>query len=380
MKRFNPCFAFHLLFFYLLIISFSITENLFAQSSSKKETYHWEVNLSLGTMYDSNILKYSDKYIDRFINSEDEGRFHITSYDDLVIPHSIDIAYSNQIIGDQVTVFSAGYNSNAYSYNGIKNWAQYNVDCRQYITKYTSFLVSYSYIPNFYIRHFRDDDWVDLLGYTQETFQPYEFSKDEFSAWFQQYFFGYSTRVRLYFSYMRYFHNEHYTEYDSDNYLYGFRVYQTLSKTLKVDAGYDYITSDAKGIDVVNDTDEAALATRGDATYEEHIYSVGAGFKFPKVFDLNNDIRITGQYQKRFYITNHFLELDPLHAGRFDTNIRIYSRYNVYISDNLSVTAFFNWLYRDTDTSAELNREYVSDEKDYNQYQLGLRVNYRFQF
>jgi hypothetical protein len=179
---------------------------------------------------------------------------------------------------------------------------------------------------------------------------------------------------------MRYFHNEHYTEYDSDNYLYGFRVYQRLSKSLRVDAGYKYITSDAKGVDVINDTDEAALATRGDATYDEHIYIVGAAFKFPKLYGLRNDIGITGQYQRRLYKTNHLLELDPLHAGRFDKNIRIYSRYNVYLSGSLSLTAFFNWIYRDTDTSAELNREYVSDEKDYSQYQIGLRINYKFQF
>jgi hypothetical protein len=373
-------FGIHIFFFYLLIFSFSTSENVLAQKNTKQKTYHWEVQLSLGTMYDNNILKYSDKYIERFLNSKDEGRFHISSYDDLVFPHSVDIIYSNQIIGDQVTVFTAGYNSNAYSYNGIKTWGRYYINWRQYVVKSTSFLVSYSYIPNFYIRHFRDDDWVDRLGYTPETYQPYEFSKDEFSAWVQHSFFWKTTRARLYFSYMRYFHNEHYTEYDSDNYLYGFRVYQTLSKSIRVNAGYKYITSDAKGIDLVNDTDEAALASRGDATYEEHIYSVGAGFKFPKVFGLKNDISITGQYQERFYKTDHFLELDPLHAGRFDKNIRIYSRYNLYLFSYLSLTAFFNWIYRDTETSADLNREYVSNEKDYSQYQLGIRINYKIKF
>jgi len=179
---------------------------------------------------------------------------------------------------------------------------------------------------------------------------------------------------------MRYFHNEHYTEYDCDNYLYGFRVFQLLTKNIRVDAGYKYITSDAKGIDVINDTDEDALANRGDADYEEHIYLAGVSFKFPKVFDLKNDLSITGQYQRRFYQTDHFLELDPLHAGRFDKNIRIYSRYNLYVFSYLSLTAFFNWIYRDTETTAELNRQYVSNEKDYSQYQIGIKINYKFRF
>lgn len=373
-------FSVNIVLTYLMLFSLLFSESILAGENPKKKSYNWEVHLSLGTMYDNNILKYSDKYIQRFINLDDEGRYHISSYDDLVIPYSIGITYSNEIIGDLKTVFSAGYNSNSYSYNGIKNWGQYNIHWRQYVTKSTSFRFSYSYIPKFYIRHFRDDDWVDRFGYTPNTFQPYEFSKDNFGAWLQHYFFWKTTRVRLYFSYMRYFHNEHYTEYDSDNYLYGFRIYQLLTKNIKVDAGYKYITSDAKGIDVVNDTDEVTLATRGDADYEEHIYSVGAAFKFPKVFDLKNDISITGQYQRRFFTTNHFLELDPIHAGRHDSNIRVYAKYNIYVLSNLSVAPFFNWIFRDSDTSAELNKEYLSDEKDYTQYQIGIKINYKFQF
>jgi len=373
-------FGIHFLFFCLLLFSLFMSETILAGENPKKKTYNWEVRLSMGTMYDNNILKYSDKYIEKFINSEDEGRFHISSYDDMVFPYSVRISYTNKIIGDLKTIFSAGINSNAYSYNGIKNWSQYNFSWRQYVAKSTSFLLSYSYIPEFYIRHFRDDDWVDRFGYTPETFQPYEFSKDNFSAWFQHYLFGKTTRVRLYFSYMRYFHNEHYTEYDSDNYLYGFRVYQLLTKNIRVDAGYKYVTSDAKGIDVVNDTDEDALATRGDADYDEHIYSIGAAFKFPKIFGLKNDISVTGQYQRRFYKTDHFLELDPIHAGRHDKNIRIYSKYNLDIFSYLSLTAFFNWIYRDTETSAADNKEYLSDEKDYSQYQIGIKINYKFQF
>jgi len=373
-------FSIHFLLVYTLIFSFFFRENVLAQNKTKKETYHWEVQLSLGTMYDSNILKYSDKYIERFLNSEDEGRFHINRYDDLVFPYSIKISYRNNFIGNLVTVFSAGYNSNSYSYNGIKNWASYDASLRQYLSKYSSLLISYSYIPSFYIRHFRDDDWVDRFGYTPVTFQPYEFSKENYSAWFQQYFFKRNTRIRLLFSYMKYFHNEHYTEYDCTNYLYGFQVYQSLSKSIRVDAGYKYITSDAKGIDEVNDVNEDDIATRGDATYKEHIYTIGGAFKFPKVFGIRNDLTVTGQYQRRFYETDHFLELDPLHAGRFDKNIRFYSRYNLYFYSYLSLTTFFNWIYRDTETSAELNREYVSNEKDYSQYQIGLRINYKINF
>ena len=83
----------------MLIFSLTLSENVLAQKDTKKKSYHWEVRLSVGTMYDNNILKYSDKYIDRFINSQDEGRFHISSYDDMVFPYSVGISYRNNFIG-----------------------------------------------------------------------------------------------------------------------------------------------------------------------------------------------------------------------------------------------------------------------------------------
>jgi hypothetical protein len=145
MKINLSCFGIHFLFFYLLLFSLFISKTILAGENPKKKTYNWEVHLSLGTMYDNNILKYSDKYIERFINSEDEGRFHISSYDDIVLPYSIGVSYKNDIIGDLKTIFSAGYNSNAYSYNGIKNWAQYNFHWRQYVAKSTSIHIFQSF-------------------------------------------------------------------------------------------------------------------------------------------------------------------------------------------------------------------------------------------
>ena len=135
MKLNTSCFSIHFLFFYLLILSLFMSETILAGENPKKKTYNWEIHLSMGTMYDNNILKYSDKYIDRFINSEDEGRFHISRYDDIVLPYSIGFSYTNKFIGDLKTILSAGYNSNAYSYNGIKNWGQFNISWRQHVSK-----------------------------------------------------------------------------------------------------------------------------------------------------------------------------------------------------------------------------------------------------
>jgi hypothetical protein len=177
---------------------------------------------------------------------------------------------------------------------------------------------------------------------------------------------------------MKYYYNEHYTEYDSDNMMYGLRLFHDFSKTISADAGYRYITSDAKGYDESFETKENSDDV--DATYYEHVFFAGVDFKLPRLLKLSNTVSVSGQYSKRIYETDHYAELDPLHAGRSDNNYRISLNYDVDVLSNFSAGLFCTWMSRDTNTEFEPNKEYISDEKDYNQYQLGLNFNYKFQF
>ena len=351
---------------------------MFAGNKPEKKVNKWALSLSIKPYYDSNILKYSDKYIQRFKNGEDPGRFHIDRIDDLTIGYSAGITFTDEIIGKLRTIFGAGYDTDAYTYNSIKTWEAFNLFYRQQIVASTSAQFSYSYIPEFYVRHFRDEDWVKYYGFTEITFQPYTFSKDDFSFWIQHIFGWKTTRARLYFTYDRYYLNESNTEYDSNDYMYGFRIYQSLFKNLDVNFGYFYTTSDAKGYDELNEP--KANSNDSDASNDEHAYFAGFDFALPKVFSRNNDISIDAQYLRAFYTTDHYLELDPLHAGRYDYNYRVYVNYNIELMENFSATAFYHWFGRESSTSAEANRQYVSDEKDYTQYRIGINFNYLIHF
>jgi hypothetical protein len=377
MKR-NQSSAIKLFIFIVPLILFMLVEKVsFAQEQTEKDENNWSVEVSFKSAYDNNILKYSDKYLDRFVNNEDEGRFHINKYDDLTFDYSARIAYSKNILKNLRSIISARFDLNQYSFNTIKSWVSYNLGWQQYISKKTSIMLSYSYLPDFYISHYRDDDWTKISGYTPETFQPYSFLKTDYSFWLQH-VFSTSVKARLYFSYMDYFYNEHFTEYDSKNIMFGGRIFYELSDKIAVDAGYKYISSNAKGYDEPYETKQNS--DDNDATYYENVFSAGIEYQMPKILELNNTISISADFILRDYTTEHSVESDPLHAGRNDFNYRLYFDYNFDILNNFSAGAFFNLLFRDADTSFEMNREYVSDEKDYNQFQLGLDFNYKFQF
>ncbi len=363
-------------YFKQILFGIFITILFLSQTAKAKGLQQsWDIQFQFGTIYDNNILKYSDKYIDRFKNNEDEGRFHIESYDDLILYSSLNITHSFRLFRKLSTSLSAEIRYRAYTFNSIKNWSMINLGWRQFLSKKASLKISYSYIPEFYVRHFRDGDWVDRYGYTAETFQSFAFAKDNYSLWFQ-YSILKNTLIRLSFSYMKYNHNKHYTEYDSHNYLYGFNVSHSLNKKIKFKFSYRYLTSDAKGYDEKNEL--KTNSDDSDASYVEDIYIFGIEWRLPKLFGHSNNIQIESRFQNRYYSTKNILQDDRLHAGRFDNNLRLFFKYKYYLQKGLNLTLFYNLYHRNSDTKAVENKTYVSAEKAYGQYQVGLMITYIF--
>jgi hypothetical protein len=365
-----------------LLLAFLIlsTGNVLAgekKKKKKKKSPVYSINFKLGAAYDDNILKYSDKYLDRFMNGEDEGRFHIDTYDDVIILTTLQLSSSFYIFKKRKTVLNAEVSRRTYAINKVKNWNYMAFGVRQYITKRLSFKLSYSYIPSFYVRHFRDDQWIAVYGYDPIVFQPYAFSKDNFGFWVQNTFFK-NSRVKLSLYYAPYYHNEHYTEYDSKNWTYGAQLYQPLHKKVRIELGYQFITSDAKGYDASYETPET---THGpDATYVEDRISAGFVWQLPKLKKMRNSFDAKIAFMNRYYSSTHLPLIDPLHAGRVDKNIRMYFNYKIKLNKSMQLKAFYNWYMRDTDTGAEINKVYISNEKDYRQNIIGLEFIYNLKF
>ncbi len=325
------------------------------------------LDIGMSSVYDNNILRYSDKYIARFDNREDEGRFHINTRDDLILVSSVRASATMKLFGSLNTTGTVDVRRRTYTHNTIKDWSSFGMSLRQDLIRQLAVQIGYNYIPSFYIRHYRDDDWISQYGYTPITFQPYGFRKDEVSGSVQYAVFA-STRVRALFSYMRYFYNEHFTEYDCRNTAFGGEVYQTIHKTLKIKGVYEYTTSRGDGTPDMN------------PSYDEDNYVLGAEYQLPRVFGRTNAIEVEGEYARRCYTTHHFLAIDVNHAGRRDYDYRFSATYGLELLDNLDLALKYAWHRRDVKTSAAENAEYLSDEKDYRQYELGLEARYVLNF
>jgi hypothetical protein len=347
-----------------------------AQKKKKKKPnkFSMEAEFGLATFYDDNILKYSYKYLDRFVNNKDEGRFHIKTYDDVIVNPSVGLSASYRLFGKRKTTVDADASMSFYLVNDIKNWQIYNVGIRQEITRRFSLGFSYIYIPEFYVRHFRDDDWTPVVGFTPESFTAYSFAKNNY-AFVGDYTFSKNTRVRFYYYYMQYYHNPNYTEYDSKNNMFRLRLTQPLSQNFEVDLSYQYETSDAKGYDEPGETKETS--DDSDASYIENGINAGLTWKLPRVKKHFQSLTLNAVFYNAVFQTDKPVLVDPLHAGRVDHDLRIYLNYYLSVSKRLKFKAYFNWLGRDSGTTSILNETYVSNEKDYRQNQVGIAVTYK---
>jgi hypothetical protein len=363
---------------FLLILIFSLSSgDALAQKEKKKKEQHFEVQLSFATIYDNNILKYSKKYLERFLHREDEGRFHIKTYDDVIFYQSLQLSSTYRIFGNLKSKINLDFSNYLYTVNSIKNWYYVSLGFQQYLTKRASLKIFYSYIPDYYVRHYRDDDWVGIYGYTPVTFMPFGYSKDNFGFWIQNTFFR-DTRIKLALDYSRYFYNKHYTEYDSRNLMYTINLSQGVSKNLELEAGYHYITSDAKGYDEPGENKDNS--NDSDASYAEDGFHFGITWELPRIKKLDHNLDAQFEFQRRYFSSKHYLELDPEHAGRVDNNFEMNVTYAIKLNKSWELSAFYNFYFRDTYTSAVENREFLSAEKDYNQSQIGLEVTYNLKF
>lgn len=348
---------------FLIAVAFLFTHAADSQGWLKAT----RLDVGLSSVYDNNILRYSDKYIDRFNKRQDEGRFHINTLDDLILVTSMRGSASVALIGSLNTTASIDFRKRTYTHNAIKDWQYFGLTLRQDISKRIAAQIGYNYTPSFYIRHYRDDDWAKEFGYIPVTFQPYGYKKDDVNSWIQ-YSLSTGTRVRALFAYTRYFYNEHFTEYDCANSSYGIELYQTILKTIRVSAGFGYVESRGDGTATMN------------PSYDEDSFDLGVDLQLPKVFGRANSIGVSGEYARRVFTTHHYLELDINHAGRRDHDYRFSATYGFELMKSLSLGLSYAWHRRDAETSAQANAEYLAEEKNYKQYQISFDVRYSLTF
>ncbi len=349
---------------------------LHAQQKRGKSRGIFKADFSIQTAYDDNVLKYSVKYLDRFMNRQDEGRFEMQTYDDLSVKMRLGMYYKAKWAGKRYTRIGGSYLRMQYAVNGFKSWDLYTLYLRQDLSRKTSLQATYQYLPYFYVRTYRDEDLVDIYGYEPRTFRPFEFSKEHYGLTFRTKFSKPGLSLRWDMGIHRYFHNEHFTEYDAGKYYSGVRLWFSASRKFKINTAYQYAYNDAEG------TDEPGEDKRNsddpDATFSENKFSIKVTYNLPKWFHKRQSIDLGGVYTLRGFNTEKNYRDDPTHAGRLDHIGAVSVQYSVRWNKRVKSGLFVHYNYRNsTNDGSEYYRELLADEKNYNQTLYGISFSYQ---
>jgi hypothetical protein len=358
----------------IMILSVLTIQNVAAQKADKPFHKSLKLQMSFGPEYDSNILKYSDTYIEKFKSGHDKGRFHTSTYDGIILRGSVGIAEVFQIFNKRETEISLDFTRREYLMNSIKTWNSINTSLAQDITRNANIELFYNFIPYFYVRHYRDDDWVEILGNSPETYQAYSFSKENFGM-FVRYSFPGDARIRFMVSQSNYFYNEHFTEYDSRNYSAGLRIYHSFRKKNKTTLGLQFESSKTKDLDPLIYT----LEYYPDASYKSGEVYVGFIRVLPQIKRYNHQLELSCNYEKRIYTSSHYYRYDPIHSGRVDDKIDLLFEYQLKINKNMILAAYYKHIERFLNNSIEENKTFLKEEKAYSQNQAGIQFTYVIQ-
>ncbi|MEM6455015.1 MAG: hypothetical protein AAF772_07965 [Acidobacteriota bacterium] len=329
----------------------------------------WRLRARLASYYDDNILRYSQRFIDRFDRGQDPRRFRVESLDDVI--QRVDLGLEREIAGWDRRPARVGVDveHRAYARNDIKDWTRVAATFAQDLGLDRRLTARASWAPDFYVRHLRDSDLTGGTGGT-DPFQAFAFDKGEVRLSYRH-----APRRPLRFTYhlgwatLR--HTDAFREFDSDNLFAGVRLDQRVGRGWRLSYAVEHTESDARGFDEPGET--RATSDDTDPTYRQTDLMLAVRYRFdgPRRMTLF----LQGEIGLRTYTTDKPERLAPLHAGREDDLLRLYASWQIDLTRRYGLTVFAQ--LRDRSSSAPIRID-IGVEKDYAQYEIGARLSARF--
>ena len=325
------------------------------------------IKFQLTTSYDDNILRYSERDIDRFVNNSEYNPSLMTTYDDWKNDFRLKFYfYGPRMFGNRLRLYYFGKFS-SYFRNPFNNYNNHTFMAYQGIGERVEVHFLYFYMPEYYLREYRDRDTGEFHSAEFENHQarPGVSVKitDRLEATFQA-------------EYEQLYYNGWFTEYDAESWFYEGEVDLDLGRNWDISLGYGFKVSDNAGYHSSQlrfaDPEVEVDSEFGDSSYEADIYQATVRYRFRKLWGENTDISLNYKLRRRYYTTDNSLEIDPFHAGRMDNRHRIIFTVSRDITPDLLAEIEYTHEWRNTDSGVIL----VEDIKDFRQNVIALSLTF----
>ena len=341
--------------------------------SPRGESAEWfkmtALQLELTSNYDDNILRYSDRDIDRFLNRDEYYPSKITTYDDWKNEFRVKAYFETASLFNYPFKIKYFGKFAHYYRNPFRNYTNHTFLLNQNFSKRLEVHFKYYYMPDYYLREYRDRDLNE--------YQSCSFDNTQFRLGIS-YRLAKMTELTLQAQYEQIYYNEHFTEYDSDLYLYEAILNHNFSWDWRCQFSFGYCISDNIGYTPSTISAEPSPFEEdteyGESSYEEEEYQIEIRRRQRKLWGSDTWFTLQYKLRHRIYTTGNSLQSDPYHSARLDDRHRIIFEINRDITPHLEITIGYTYQWRTT----ESDYQPVIDAKEFQQHIYSVTFNYRF--
>lgn len=348
------------------------------KSSKKKKSPAIKVagSVVFQTIYDDNILRFSDGFIEEFRRNEPPEKYHVETYDDLILSPRLFVNFTAKPFAKKNTKLYLGVITWQYARNPEKTNDLWSVRLRQYVWGKDWLQFGYSYSPPSYIRHLSDrETYSEFRSTTPLQWRPFMSVRHGMGL---RYYHRFSKTLsgEIEGGRVMRFYNRPFMENDN----WEWNGFATLSwnphKRWRIFGKYMYSNSDARALDTTEETVETS--DNGDGSYERDLYETKIRFRPKGGVWYFKEFEVKGQYQLYYFTGTKPAYEDPLHTGRKD-DVKVFESY--ITTKKLFKNVQFKWGYRYAIRESSLPGTFegeAAEDKDYKNNRTWIEARYSF--
>lgn len=327
------------------------------------------VRLEWAANYDDNILRYSENDIDKFVEGTEVNSSLLSSYDDWNNELRVKLYGDVSVKGVEPIKFRYFGKISSFYRNSFNNYGTHTFIADFTATDKVGFGLRYFYMPDYYLREYRDKD---TDSYQSCTFDDHQAGVNI------DYKIDKTIQISIIGQYEEIYYNGYFTEYDSELLSISGEIDKRVTHNLRCsflagmtsadNVGYVPISSAAQSNYFTEDTEY------GDGSYKEEIFQGEIRYRFRKLLGQDTWMGIQYKLRHRIYTTNNALSSDPFHAGRMDDRHRLVISADRKLMNRLD--GFLNYTYEWR--NSESDNPSVAKVKNFRQNVMTLGLEYSF--
>ena len=343
----------------LLVSSLLLSQNL---TNRMRVPIHFKFQSGIG--YDSNFLKLSDEeqseidYYPALLGDSE-------SFSSKIQKNSAEVRYSPYLIGGHETRFRFKVNYNNYFESSKKSFSSYAIYFAQHLGKYEWVKLSYSFLPNYYLRDYRDRDDLIINELPDNYLTACYFSQGSTTIKYSKWLNIKRTWIEGILNFKTQYYNPEFKEFDLNLYSVGMQIHSSFIKNyiLKLSGTKTFAEN-------ISNKDGFYSTLENDRGYRQNHLS----FSIMKKLQLEflNKLGFVYFMGIRNYSSTHLT--DDLHNDRTHRDNKVRILMEGVINNDLNYSLNISNRIRNTNAKAD----WVEELKGFEKWEMYLLLSYSF--